>query len=59
MGAGINRYTSRRYVEGSVLHVCITSAPLRNELSFMRAAIIRELNSRSGSPDALTDLVIH
>jgi len=59
VGAGVNRYTSRRYVDGTTLHVYITSAPLRNELSFMRAAIIKELNARAGAPDALTDLIIH
>ncbi len=58
VGPAINRYTSRRYVDGSVLHVFITSAALRNELSFMRAKIISSLNSIVGS-DVITDLIIH
>lgn len=58
VGPGINRYTSRRYVEGSVLHVHITSAPLRNELTFMRSSIIAGLNAIVG-PDVITELVIH
>ncbi|MCM1029150.1 MAG: DUF721 domain-containing protein [Pseudoflavonifractor sp.] len=58
MGPGVNRYTLRRYVEGSTLHVYITSAPLRNELSFMRQAIVRNLNAAAGS-DALTDIIFH
>lgn len=58
VGPGINRYTSRRYVAGSVLHVFITSAPLRNELTFMRAKIMANLNSLVGS-DVITDLIIH
>ena len=58
VGPGINRYTSRRYVDGSVLHVFINSAPLRNELTFMRSNIIANLNKIIGS-DAITDLIIH
>lgn len=58
VGPGINRYTSRRYVDGSVLHVYITSAPLRNELSFMRSKIVESLNAIVGS-GVITDLIIH
>lgn len=58
VGPGINRYTSRRWIDGSTLHVAITSAPLRNELTFMRSNIIRSLNDIVGS-EAITDIIIH
>lgn len=58
VGAGVNRYTFRRYVDKGVLHVYITSAALKNDLSFMRQTILREINSRIGA-DVLTDIIIH
>lgn len=58
VGPGINRYTLRRRVEGSVLHVYISSAPLRNELTFMRSRIIASLNALIGR-DVITDIIIH
>lgn len=58
VGPGVNRYTLRRYVEGSVLHVHITSAPLKNELSFHRQRLVELINQAVGS-QALTDIVIH
>lgn len=59
VGPGINRYTLRRYVEGTVLHVVITSAPLRNELSFMRSSLLRNLNAAACDDNALTDIIFH
>ncbi len=59
VGPGINKYTLKRYVEGTVLHVFITSAALRNELSFMRSALLRNLNEAAGAEDALTDIIFH
>lgn len=58
VGAGVNRYTFRRYIDKGVLHVYITSAALKNDLGFMRHNIIREINSRLGS-EVLVDIVIH
>lgn len=50
VGPGINRYTYRRYVERGVLHVYITSAELKQELSFSRAALAERLNNAVGAP---------
>lgn len=58
VGAGVNRYTFRRYIDKGVLHVYITSAALKNDLGFMRHNIIREINSRLGA-EVLVDIVIH
>lgn len=57
VGQGINRYTSKRYVEGTVLHVYITSASLREELNMLRGKLLEEINRRAGA--ALTDIRIH
>lgn len=59
VGPGVNRYTSRRYVDNSgVLHVYITSASLKNELSFHRATIVQKLNRLVGK-DVITDIHLH
>lgn len=58
VGPGINRYTMRRYVDGGVLHVYISSAPLKQELQFLRASIMEQLNAAVGS-QAITSIEIH
>lgn len=58
VGSTVNRYTFRRYVENGVLHVYITSASLKNDLSFLRNSIIKEINGRLGA-EVLHDVVIH
>lgn len=58
VGPTVNRYTFRRYVDNGVLHVYITSAALKNDLSFLRQSIINEINGRLGA-EVLRDIVIH
>lgn len=58
VGPGVNRYTYLRRVEGSVLHIYITSAPLKNELAYHRRHLLRKLNEMVGT-EALTDIVFH
>ncbi|MCC8071162.1 MAG: DUF721 domain-containing protein [Bacteroidales bacterium] len=58
VGPGVNRYTMRRYVDHGVLHVYITSATLKNELSFMRSNIVGHINRLVGR-DVITSIVIH
>lgn len=58
VGPGVNRYTFRRYVTGSVMHVYITSAVLKNELSFFKSGLVEKINKAVGS-DVLTDIVFH
>ncbi|MDE7154325.1 MAG: DUF721 domain-containing protein [Muribaculaceae bacterium] len=58
VGPVINSYTYRRYVEGSVLHVYLTSASLKNELSFHRSSIVESINKSLGK-NVLTELIIH
>ncbi len=58
VGHVINRYTSRRYVEHGVLHVYITSAPLKQELAFCRQRLASDLNALIGR-EVITDIAIH
>lgn len=58
VGPGVNRYTYKRYVEGSQLHVYLTSAPLKNELSYLRESLLRQLNAAVGQ-EALTNIIFH
>lgn len=58
VGPGVNRYTMRRYVEGGVMHVFISSAALKQELSFMRPSIISAINDAVGAA-VITEIVLH
>lgn len=58
VGEAINRYTTRRKVDGTVLHVWIMSAALKNELLFKRAEICRAINNELGE-QYLTEIQLH
>lgn len=59
VGPGVNRYTTRRYVtDDGVLHVFVSSAALKNELSFCRSTIIKSINDALGE-SIITDINIH
>ena len=58
MGQSINRYTTRRYVENGVLHVYLSSAPLKNELQFHRTRLVEELNKAAGR-NVITNIIFH
>lgn len=48
VGPGVNRFTTRRYVRDGILHVCISSGPLKSELAFRREAIVARINEILG-----------
>lgn len=58
VGPSINQQTSRRWVSGSELHVCLTSPSLKNDLQFMSSKIIERINDALGKP-LITKLIIH
>lgn len=58
VGPGVNRYTTRSFVDKGVLHVYISSAALKNELSFMRPQIIEAINTAVGTP-VITEISLH
>ncbi len=58
VGPGINRYTVRRFVDRGVLHVYLTSAPLKNELMFTRSSLVKALNDACGR-QVISDIMFH
>lgn len=58
VGPAINRYTTRRWMERDKLHVCIVSAPLKNELQFTRQRLVENLNRALGK-NVISDIIIH
>lgn len=58
VGPGINRYTTRRFVDSGTLHVYLSSASLKNELQYMRSHLIAELNKAVGA-NVINSIVIH
>lgn len=58
VGSEINRQTVRRYVDGTVLHVYIYSAPLKADLAFHRQRLVQLLNEAVGR-EAITDIRFH
>lgn len=58
VGPGINRLTSRRFVDNGVLHVYLTSAVLKNELSFQRQKLVDALNAAVGA-EVIRDVKFH
>ena len=47
-GPTINQATTRRYVEGDVLHVFISSGPIKAELAFMVSGFADKINEAIG-----------
>ncbi len=58
VGPAINRCTTRRWVDKDVMHVCLTSAALKNELSFLAPQVIDMVNKVLGRR-VITRLAIH
>ena len=58
VGPGINRHTLRRYVSKGVLHVYISSGPVKSELEYSKTRIIAAINATLGS-EVLKALAIH
>lgn len=58
VGQGINRFTTRRFVQSGVMHVYLTSAPLRQELSFHASRLVEEINRAVGS-NVITSIKFH
>ncbi len=58
VGKHINAFTSRVYVRERTLHVHITSAPLKEELGYMRELLVKQLNRAAGA-DVINNIAIH
>lgn len=58
VGPTVNRLTTRRYIDRGVLHVYISSASLKSELSFLVEQLRARINAAIGS-DVVKSIVIH
>lgn len=57
MGNGVNNYTKNILLKGSTLYVELTSAVLREELTYGKSKIINLLNEELGS-EIIKDVVL-
>lgn len=57
MGPGVNNYTGEIMLRGSVLYVQLTSAVLREELSYGRQKIIKMINEEMGR-EVINDVIL-
>ncbi|WP_445716114.1 DUF721 domain-containing protein [Flavobacterium sp.] len=57
MGPGVNNYTSEIQLKGTTLYVALSSAVLREELSFGKEKIIKMINEELRK-DLVTNLVL-
>jgi hypothetical protein len=57
MGPTVSRRTREIYISNHVLHLQVSSAPLREELALSRAKILEKLNEVAGC-EFLKDLVV-
>jgi len=56
VGALVSKHTLGLYIKNKILFVRIDSSALRNELSYSREKIVRELNQETSS-DVIEDIV--
>jgi hypothetical protein len=57
MGNGVNNYTTEIQLKGSVLYVALSSAVLREELSYGKDKIIKMINEELRK-DLITNLIL-
>ena len=57
MGNGVNRYTKEVVLKGSTLYVALTSAVLREELSYGKQKIIKMINEELGK-EVIKDVIL-
>ena len=58
VGPYIASFTGRKYVADRVFHVHVVSAPIKEQLSFMRDALVKSLNEAAGD-DIIDAVIIH
>lgn len=58
VGKHIASYTRRVHLDGRILHVYIDSAPLKEELGYLRETLITQIN-RLAKRKAVDNIIIH
>lgn len=57
-GPHIAAYTQSTRLEGRLLHIYITSASLKEQLGYMRQALVKQFNNAVGE-NAIDNIIIH
>ena len=57
MGPAIAKYTRKIYIQGRILYIELSSAPLREELSYARSKMVKMLNEEAGG-SVIDDIVL-
>ena len=57
MGNGVNSYTKEVVLKGTILYVSLTSAVLREELSYGKQKIIKMINEELGK-EVIKDVIL-
>jgi predicted nucleic acid-binding Zn ribbon protein len=57
MGNGVNTYTKEVVLKGSTLYVALTSAVLREELSYGKQKIVKMINEELGK-EVIKDIIL-
>ena len=58
VGPRINRLTTRRWINGTALHIALASAPLANELSFNKERLVTLINQAVGT-NVIDNIIFH
>lgn len=58
LGPTVVRVTTRRFVQGDVLHAYITSSAVKSELSFMLDPLVEKINQVVGAP-VIKKIILH
>lgn len=58
VGPTVAGYTTRRWVDGDTMHVCLTSAPLKQELSFHADRLVDNINKAVGRA-VIKKIILH
>ena len=58
MGASVNKHTRKITLRDRVLTIQVDSAPLRNELQYLRSHIMERMNEAMGDDYTIVEVVI-
>lgn len=58
VGPTINRYTIRRFVDRDIMHVYVSSGPVKSELTYIADTLVARINAIVGQ-SVITRIIIH
>jgi predicted nucleic acid-binding Zn ribbon protein len=57
LGSNLAKYTEEVFIQNDVLHIRLNSSTLRQELSYKKTDLIKELNAMVGK-EVITDIIL-